>query len=155
MPSPVWGIPVNEIALTDSAWVDVIAPVAPATFAAQTVLWMVALVVLLAAIAVAAWWRMPRQRARRAIRRLPKRIMASEAERKAACRELAQCLCVLHRAARVERIAVAPQHRERWQAFAARLAACRYGTRAPGDDEPAALAREALGYPRRDPPGRT
>jgi hypothetical protein len=139
---------VNDVALTNTAWIDVIAPVAPATAVVQSGWWFALAVFAVVAIGVGVWWRRPRQRARRALQALARTHIVDDARRKVACRELARLLCAIHQAPRVESIIVAPEYVERWRAYLARLSASRYGPQAPSVEGFALLAREALSYPR-------
>ena len=134
-------------ALTDSAWVDILPPEAPAQAAGAPLLWSLTVFLLLACLTGILWYRHQKQ-ARTRLRHVLRELRSGSQDSKAVCAEIMQYL----RDKRVARHLKHWSNDPAWQQYLSRLEACRYSAETIPEHQAQDLVQEALTWLNRKRP---
>ena len=126
----------------EGTWVDIVPPAPPAVGADPTLL-LVVLLLLGLLLAGVLYWRRPRPRARRRLRRLDRALRRARLEPKQAGFEIRHCLREGLGQRHLEALRLEDALQAEWQAYLARLRHCCFAASPPTRVELDALIRQA------------
>lgn len=118
---------------TDSPWIDIIPPLAPAY--TDTTLLITALFLLIPAAGLWYWYHQrPRQRARRELRRLGRALYSTQADYRSISLALYACLCRAWSLPHLHQLRFADGDNREWRRFLERLSRFCFSPVAPGKE---------------------
>jgi hypothetical protein len=133
-----------DASVVNPSWVDIVAPVAPATAIDPLLVVVVLLLATFAAIVTILYYRHPRRRARRALRRLTRRLSTNAVDARIAADEIARQLRRAHTCRDLAALDFGPAHHDRWQEFVGCLGYYRFAATPPAAPELRAVIATAL-----------
>jgi len=123
------------------AWVDIVAPAAPTTTAGPLLVGAVLMAATILVVAMAIYYRQPRQRARRGLRRLTRQLSRNIIGARKAADEIARQLRRGHRCKNLAALDFGPEGQTIWREFLGSLDRYRFAAApAPQSELQAAIA---------------
>jgi hypothetical protein len=130
----------------DEKWVDILPPEVPVhSLEPLTVMVSVSLLIALITLGIY-FYNRPRQRARRALRRLAYDLRRSQVDIKPACFRIRQCLGEGFRQRRLQSVQLSHDYDVEWQIYLNRLTHCCFAAEPPTAAELESVIYEALDW---------
>jgi hypothetical protein len=130
----------------DEKWVDILPPEVPLhSVEPLTIMVSASLLVVLLVLGIF-FYNRPRQRAKRALRRLVHDLRRSQVDIKPACFKIRQCLGEGFRQGRLQSVQLSHNHDVEWQIYLNRLTHCCFAAEPPTVAELESVIHEALDW---------
>ena len=146
MCKPAWATAMPLTTHIEDRWVDIVPPDVPLT-SAEPLTIVVCAMLLVALLAIGFFfYRRPRQRARRVLRRLARDLHRSRLDGKPACFRIRQCLREGFGQRRLSAVPLPPASQHDWQRYLDKLAQCCFADTSPSVSELDSVIDEALAW---------